>query len=250
MSKKIVTIGAMVFLASIFLTGCGTNNLTYLGKDKDTITAETVKTSVGDLPAYPKQIRGGKISLGAFNATQAEIMGITIRIENTMKNTPLVIARTDFTVKTADNYRIKGVNPDYYISAVLGKAQQSLQTVQNQKVATNTVANTSYSSNSNAYATGYGNSASAYGNTYGTAQTTYTTQEDPYSSAGKSIGVAIAAGNAETARKYAQEVDLHALRDTMTIQPQSWDYAFLFFEKPATYPVTIIYKDTVYTFGQ
>lgn len=234
MSKKIVTIGAMIFLVSIFLTGCVTNNLTYLGNDKDTITAETVKTSAGELPVYPKQVNGGKVSLGAFTSSEVEIIGVTIKIENTMRKSPFVISPGDFTVKTADNYKLKSVNPDYYISMLSGKAQQNLQAVQNQKVNTKVVANTN---------------ANVYGNSvYGT--TTYTEKEDPYSSLGKSIGVLAASGHAEQIEKYAQEVALHALKGKITIQPQSWDYAFLFFEKPASYPITITYKDIVYTFGE
>lgn len=122
MKKKIIVL--VIVVVSLFLTGC-VNILRYVGNDKATINPDIVRTSVGDAPVYPKTIPGGILSLGAFNSPLANVLGITVKIQNTQSITPLIISRKDFSVKTKTGYTLKRVSPNIYINAVLGNIQST-----------------------------------------------------------------------------------------------------------------------------
>jgi len=209
----------------VFLVGCNdTSNLSYLGDDKNNISQDHIVNATGfDIPIYIKEIETGEIAIGAFDSTLGYFLGVVIRIKNTGYE-PITLTQDDITVKTEDNYRLKKVYPDSYISAVLGRTQQSTET--------NVYVNQDPLPNSNSpYVASQrlGNAISDLGNTISDQQ----------------IWEA-----KEKMKRYAQEVDTHALRQTVKIEPQSWDYYYVFFEKPRQYPVIVSCQNIVYKFGK
>jgi hypothetical protein len=203
----------------IFLAGCeSTTELKYLGDDKATISKDIIKNSLGEQTLYIKEIEMGELAIGGFDSIQGYFLGVVIKIKNTGYE-PITLTLDDITAKTEDNYKLKRINPDSYISAVLGRANRPTET------------NVNVYANQDQLSAGQklGNAIENLGNTLSDQQ--------------------VREGR-ENMKKYAQEVDVHALRQSVKIEPQSWDYYYVFFEKPRQYPVIISCQNLVYKLGR
>jgi hypothetical protein len=77
---------------------------------------------------------------------------------------------------------------------------------------------------------------------------TVSEQDNPYSSLSNTFALIGADESHKTVKNYALNIDAHALKQPSFIEPNSFDYYYLFYEKPRSRSINIKFRGVIYFF--
>ncbi len=228
---SILSIGCVTFL----LTGCDdkVKTLVYAGASKDFVPVKTIVTSLGQTSVFSKVVAPDiEVAVGGFQMQDTPFFGIIFRVDN-MSDSDFYLNPADFLVKTSTNYKLNAITLDLYINTIIGNAVQDIKEARRPPVRRDFVVE----------------SLSPYGDKptpVSRRNVTLREVKNPWNSSTQQIAVDQAKDNLSLMRQYAQELDLHYLRQPIKIEAKTWSYFYLFYELPQTYPIIVSYKGVTY----
>jgi len=213
---KIFLTLAILFLSTIFFSGCAT--LSYVGEDSENVNILTVKTEENFVfDVCKKSLNNINASVGITKTSIPEILALYVQIENLSYETPYIFKVEDFYVSNSN-----GHVPFISTSAYL-----------------------------NIWQTQEANSMSAMGQ-MSTALTAMTGISSNYNDFNQSVAQNSAQATTNSAFSQMEEIGnrilKHSVKHSAQISPRKSKYFYFFIEDKEIFPITVNYKNASYQF--
>ena len=226
-----------IILLLLCLVGCSVSRLRYVGDDN--IKIQDFKKSEVDA-IYVKKVGICNVGIGILNERHNDILGVLIKIENLDKKRRLIVNPRDFVAETQNRYFLKKLPSVSYTRSELNRINLQLEKNKNAQLSQKSH-----------------NTIKCQNDLYGNMNC----NEDHSIATGLmnlSDNLLVAQKERELLEKmqrvndYTEEISIHALNHVRYIEPQSWDYYYIFFESPyrvsESYPINIYYKNAKFIF--